>query len=297
LPGGRGYPSKFEVTNHMGDPSPRTDRRIDLHTHSRASDGELAAAELAARAAAAGIGVWGLCDHDTVAGLPEAGEAARQLGIRLVPGIELSAFLDAKEIHLLGHFVDPAHPSLRSFEDFLAVRRRIRMEQIVEKLARVGVSVRAEDIERHSGGKTIGRPHVAKAIVEAGAAATVKEAFDRFIGEGRSCYVQRYRLEADEAVRLVRGAGGTTTVAHPGVSKLERHELVRLRAAGVDGLEVHHADHVPSLREKFMRIAEELDLVPTAGSDYHGATISPDRKLGATTMAAEDLARLEARRP
>jgi predicted metal-dependent phosphoesterase TrpH len=276
---------------------PRTDPRIDLHSHSRASDGEFTAAELAARAAAAGIGVWGLTDHDTVAALPEAGEAARRHGVRLVPGIELSAFLDSKEIHLLGHFIDPAHPSMRSFEDFLAVRRRIRMEQIVEKLAQVGVKVRAEDIERHSGGKTIGRPHVAKAIVEAGGAATIKEAFDRFIGEGRAAYVQRYRLEADEAVRLVRGAGGTTTVAHPGVSKLERHELARLRAVGVDGLEVHHADHVPSQLEKYLHIARELDLVPTAGSDYHGLTISPDRKLGQTTMAAADLARLEARRP
>ena len=281
----------------MGDSAAATDRRIDLHTHSRASDGELAATDLASKVSAAGIGVWGLCDHDTVAGLPEAGAAARHHGIRLVPGIELSAFLDAKEIHLLGHFIDPANPAMRAFEDLLTVRRRIRMEQIIEKLDRVGVKVTPADIERHSGGKTIGRPHVAKAIVAAGAAATVKEAFDRFIGEGRPGYVQRYRLEAEEAVRLVRSAGGTTTVAHPGVSKLERHDLVRLRAAGVDGLEVHHADHVPSLREKFMRIAEELELVPTAGSDYHGITISPDRRLGEITMAPEELARLEARRP
>ena len=131
----------------------------------------------------------------------------------------------------------------------------------------------------------------------AGAAATVKEAFDRFIGEGRPAYVQRYRLEVDEAVRLVRSAGGTTTVAHPGVSKLERHDLVRLRAAGVDGLEVHHADHVPSQREKYLRAAAELDLVPTAGSDFHGPTIAPDRHFGDVTMSVEELARLEARRP
>lgn len=280
----------------MGEPA-STDPRIDLHTHSRASDGEFPAAEVAERARAAGIGVWALCDHDTVAGLPEAQEAARRAGIRLVPGIELSAFLDSKEIHLLGHFVDPAHPSLKGFEDFLAVRRRIRMQQIVEKLAALGIRLRVEDIEKWSGGKTIGRPHVARAVVEAGAAATVKEAFDRYLGEGRPAYVQRYRLEAEEAVRLVRGAGGTSTVAHPGVSKLDRHHLVALRAAGVDGLEVHHVDHVPSLREKYLRIAEELELVPTAGSDYHGVTISPDRKLGDVTMPAEDLARLEARRP
>jgi predicted metal-dependent phosphoesterase TrpH len=280
----------------MGPP-PATDSRIDLHTHSRASDGEFTASEVAERAKAAGIGVWALSDHDTVAGLEEARVAADRAGIRLVPGIELSVFLDQKEIHLLGHFIDPAHPSVRNFEDFLAARRRERMGQIVVKLAALGIRVRVEDIEKWSGGKTIGRPHVARALIEVGAAATVKEAFERYLGEGKPAYVGRYRLEADEAVRLIRGAGGTATVAHPGVSKLERHELVRLRAAGVDGLEVHHADHVPSQREKLLRIAEELSLVPTAGSDYHGVTISPDRRLGQVTMPAEDLARLEARRP
>lgn len=278
-------------------PPAETDSRIDLHTHSRASDGEFTAAEVAERARAAGIGVWALCDHDTVAGLAEAGAAAARAGIRLVPGIELSAFLEKKEIHLLGHFVDPEHEALSDFEDFLAAHRRGRMRQIVERLAALGVLITEANIEKWSGGKTIGRPHVARAIVEAGAAATVKEAFDRFLGEGKPAYVGRYRLEAADAVRLIRGAGGTATVAHPGVSKLERHELVKLKAAGVDGLEVLHVDHVPSLREKFLRFAEELDLVPTAGSDYHGVTVSPDRKLGDVTMAAEDLARLEARRP
>ncbi len=278
-------------------PPPGIDARIDLHTHSRASDGEFTPSEVAERARAAGIGVWALCDHDTVAGLPEGQEAATRAGVRFVPGIELSVFLEKKEIHVLGHFIDPAHPSLREFEDFLAHHRRARMRQIVERLATLGVRVTEAAIERFSGGKTLGRPHVARAIVEAGAAATVKEAFDRSLGEGRPAYVGRYRMEVADAVKLVRGAGGTATIAHPGVSKLERHELVRLRAAGVDGLEVIHADHVPSLREKFLRIAEELDLVPTAGSDYHGSTVSPDRRLGDVTMPAEDLARLEARRP
>lgn len=276
---------------------PETDPRIDLHTHSRASDGEFTASEVAERARAAGIGVWALCDHDTVAGLQEGRQAAARAGIRFVPGIELSVFIEKKEIHVLGHFIDPDHRSLREFEDFLAEHRRGRMRRIVERLAELNVRVTEEAIEKFSGGKTLGRPHVARAIVEAGAAATVKEAFDRYLGEGRPAYVGRYRLEAEDAVKLIRGAGGTATVAHPGVSKIERHELVRLRAAGVDGLEVIHADHVPSLREKLQRLAEELDLVPTAGSDYHGVTVSPDRKLGDVSMAAEDLARLEARRP
>lgn len=276
---------------------PRTPPIIDIHTHSKASDGEYEAAELAERAAASGLTVWGLCDHDTVAALVAAGDAATRLGIRFVPGLELSAFLDRQEIHLLGHFVDPRHQALRDFEDLLAVKRRERMGLIIEKLASLGVHVRAEQIERHSGGKTIGRPHVAKAIVEEGHASTLKEAFDRYIGEGRPAYVQRFRLEAADAVALVRGAGGTVTVAHPGITRLERGELKRLKEAGIVGLEVAHPEHNPSMREKYARLAVELDFVPTAGSDYHGAAVSPGRQLGAVSMTAEALARLEALRP
>ncbi len=273
------------------------DAKIDLHSHSLASDGQYAPAEVARRAAAAGVRVWALCDHDTVAGLAEAERAASSLGVRLVPGIELSAFLGRREIHLVGHFVDPSHDSLRRFEDFLADRRRERMALIVEKLAALGVHVEVEDIEKFSGGKTIGRPHVARAIVETGAAASVKEAFDRLLGEGKPAYVQRYRLLAEDAVKLVRGAGGTTTVAHPGVSGLEKGEVAQLRQAGVEGIEVYHPDHSPSLREKYLRMAEALDLVPTAGSDYHGEEVAPDRHLGMVTMDEEELSRLERRRP
>jgi predicted metal-dependent phosphoesterase TrpH len=214
-----------------------------------------------------------------------------------VPGIELSAFLDRREIHLLGHFIDPVHPSLLRFEDFLAEHRRERMGRIVEKLAGLGIRIRVEDIVKHSGGKTLGRPHVARAIVEAGGAATMREAFDRYIGEGQPAYVGRFRLEVSEAVALVRGAGGTVTIAHPGVSGLEKGEIARMRAAGVDGLEVHHPDHAPERREKFLRIAESLDMVPTSGSDYHGEIVAPDRTIGMVTMDEEQLERLEKRRP
>lgn len=276
---------------------PGTAPIIDIHTHSKASDGEYAAVDLAERAAACGLTVWGLTDHDTVAGLSAANGAASGRGLRFVPGIELSVFLDRREIHLLGHFIDPAHESLVRFEDFLAEQRRDRMGKIIERLAKLGIHVTAEQIVRHSGGKTIGRPHVAKAIVETGHASSVREAFDRYIGEGRPAYVQRFRLEAADAVALVRGAGGTVTVAHPGITGLERGELQRLRAAGVVGVEVAHPEHNPSMREKYARLAAELDLVPTAGSDYHGATVSPGRQLGAVTMAEEALARLESLRP
>jgi predicted metal-dependent phosphoesterase TrpH len=273
---------------------------IDLHSHSLASDGQYPAAEVAALAAAAGVKVWSLSDHDTVAGLPGAAEAAGRLGMRFVPGIELSCHISdrqKKEIHLLGHFVDPDHPELRRFEDLLAEHRRTRMGQIVKALAKLGVVVTEADIERHSGGKTIGRPHVARAIVETGAVSSVREAFDLYLGEGKPAYVGRYRLLAIDAVDLVRRAGGTVTIAHPGLSGLDRAMVETLAHAGAAGIEVHHAEQNPSVREKYLRLAEELDLVPTAGSDYHGPAISPDRRFGGVSMAEEDLARLEGRRP
>ncbi len=280
----------------MDRSGPTDGGRIDLHSHSRASDGQYAAVEVAARAAQAGIAVWALSDHDTVAGLAPAASAASERGVRFVPGIELSAFLDRREIHLLGHFVDPEHARLKRFEDDLALHRRERMHKIVERLGALGIRIRVADIEKFGDGKTIGRPHVARAILETGAVASVKEAFDRFLGEGQAAYVQRFRLELEDAVSLVRGAGGTVTVAHPGVSRLERGDLARLAAAGVSGVETHHPDHNPSVREKYLRLADELGMVPTAGSDFHGEAVN-DRALGQVTMQPEDLARLEATRP
>ncbi len=273
------------------------DGKIDLHSHSLASDGELAPAEVAALARAAGVRVWALSDHDTVAGLPAAADAAERVGLRFVPGIELSAFLGTKEVHVLGHFLDPAHPTLRRFEDTLAGHRRRRMEQILQKLAGLNVSIRVADVERWCGGKTIGRPHVARAIAEAGYVGTIKEAFDRFLGDGKPAFVPRFRLDVAEAVALVRGAGGTATIAHPGVSRLDARGIESLRDAGVVGVEVFHADQDPGMRERFLRFAESLDMVPTAGSDFHGELVSPDRRFGEVTMGEEDLARLEARRP
>lgn len=270
---------------------------IDLHSHSRASDGQHPVPEVAALAAAAGVGVWALSDHDTVAGLPVAAEAAARHGLRLVPGIELSTFIDRREIHVLGHFIDPASAAIRDFQALLEEKRRVRMGEIVQKLAEVGVAVLPEDIEKHTGGKLLGRPHVARALVDRGYVSTVKEAFDRWLGEGKPAYVGRYRLEAKDAIALVRGAGGVATIAHPGLSKVERGDLLRLREWGLSGVEVAHPEQNPSVRDKFRRLAAELDLVPTAGSDFHGDVVAPGRRFGDCSMSADELAALESRRP
>ena len=269
---------------------------IDLHTHSTASDGQYAPNEVAARAAKAGTVAWALTDHDTVAGLEAAAAAARKLDVRFVPGIELSALLDEREVHVLGHFIDPVHPELRAFEDKLADHRRGRVRKIVERLVQNGVAVTEEAILACSGGKTVGRPHVARAMVEAGAVSTVREAFDRFLGDGRPAYVGRFRLTAEEAIAMIKRAGGVATLAHPGPSKVQPRELRRLRGLGFDGVEADHPDHHPEQVDRYREIAAEVDLVCTGGTDFHGELVSPDRFLGTSRMAAAELDRLAARR-
>jgi predicted metal-dependent phosphoesterase TrpH len=270
---------------------------IDLHSHSLASDGQHPAAVVAAKAASAGVGTWALTDHDSIAALEQGRAAAEKLGVRFVPGIELSVYLDRREVHLLGHFVDPDSGTLRRFEDLLAEKRRLRMGEIVSRLAALGIALSPDEIERFSGGKTLGRPHVARALVARGVASSVREAFDLWLGEGKPAYVPRFRLTVAEAIRLVRDAGGTSTIAHPGLSGVQRGDLERMKGWGLDGVEVDHAEHNPSTRDKYRRLCGELDLVPTAGTDYHGEAVSPDRVFGEVTMAIEELARLEARRP
>jgi hypothetical protein len=270
---------------------------IDLHSHSVASDGQYPAAEVGERAAAAGVSVWALTDHDTTGGLAEAEVAARRIGIAFVPGIELSVQFERREVHLLGHFIDPEGSALRDFSDLLAEKRRVRMGEIISKLARLGIALEPDDVERFAGGKILGRPHVARALVEKGIVATVREAFDRYLGEGRPAYVGRFRLDVKDGIRMVHEAGGTATLAHPGVNGVERGDLARLRGFGLDGVEVYHLDHNPSVRDKYLRAAAEHDLVATAGTDFHGEAVAPERMFGGVTMPQDAYALLQSRRP
>lgn len=266
---------------------------IDLHSHSTASDGQHAPGELVRLAQQAGVRKLALTDHDTLAGLSEAREAGGRLGVEVFSGIELSAFLSGREVHVLGHFVDAGDAALAALSKDLRVERRQRMEQMIARLAALGVPVTMGEVERFSGGENLGRPHLARALVERGWVGSVKEAFDRFLGNGKPAFVDRERLPAERAIELIHAAHGTATLAHPAVSRIERHEIASLAGAGLDGLEVFHSDHGPSAREKLLAITRELSLVPTAGSDFHGAEVAPGRKLGSADM---DQAALEALR-
>jgi hypothetical protein len=268
---------------------------IDLHSHTTASDGQHPPSELLALAAAAGVTVLSVTDHDTVAGLAEAAEAARARGVELVPGIELSAFVLRREVHILGHFLRPGDEDLARFATRLREEREQRMEAMVARMRKLGFPVTMRHVRDVAGEAQLGRPHLARVLVDQGWCVDVKDAFDRFLGTGRAAWVDRFKLEGAEAIRLIRKAGGTATLAHPFASRMERYEIQTLARAGLAGLEVLHSEHLPQVRQKYLALARELDLVPTAGSDYHGPQVTPETRLGTVGMPPEELARLRAR--
>ena len=269
---------------------------IDLHSHTLHSDGDRSPEQLLAEAAAAGIRVLSVTDHDTVSGIGECRAAAARHGVRLVPGIELSCELHGREVHILGHFLDEASPALGKLGTAMLAERRERMERMVlraQELRLEGVTLEA--VIARSGGENLGRPHLARVLVDRGHASSIKDAFDRFLGTGGPIWVDRRRLGIPEALEIIHGAGGTASVAHPGANGVSRQELRVLAEAGLDAVEAHHPEHPPNQAEAFEKWAAELGMLVTAGSDYHGKSVQPGRKLGDRWLAPDRFAALEER--
>jgi 3',5'-nucleoside bisphosphate phosphatase len=270
---------------------------IDLHSHTTASDGQHPPAQQVALAVKAGVSVLAVTDHDTVSGLEACAHAAQALGARLIPGIEISCLHHRREVHVLGHFIDPTDAALGSFTHQLGGEREKRMTQMVQKLVDQGVPVTLDQVKAMAGSAPLTRPHLARVLVELRICTSIKEAFDRFLGDRRSAWVPRFETTVEGAIALIHGAGGTATIAHPGSSKVNRMELETMAQAGLDGIEVIHADHPPSQRALFASWADALNLVCTAGSDFHGVKVAPDRHFGTVAMNPTQFERLEARRP
>ncbi|KJS59612.1 PHP domain-containing protein [Streptomyces rubellomurinus] len=253
--------------------------RIDLHAHSNASDGTDTPAELVAAAVAAGLDVVALTDHDTVAGHAGAAEAVRALpdGTRLtvVPGAELSCVVDGVSMHLLAYLFDPAEPAFAAERELVRTDRFRRGRAIVERCRELGADISWEQVRRIAGDGSVGRPHIASALVEAGVVATVSDAFTpRWLANGGRADVRKHETDPVEAVRLVRAAGGVPVFAHPGAVKRGRtvsdRVIADLAAAGLAGLEVDHTDHDEQTRLRLRGLAADLGLLATGSSDYHG---------------------------
>ncbi|MER7856765.1 PHP domain-containing protein [Streptomyces bacillaris] len=249
--------------------------RIDLHTHSTASDGTDTPAELVANAAAAGLDVVALTDHDTVGGHQQAVDALPE-GLTLVIGAELSCRLGGVGLHMLAYLFDPADPELERERELVRDDRVPRAQEMVRKLRALDVPISWEQVARIAGDGSVGRPHVAAALVELGVVDTVSDAFTPdWLGNGGRAYAEKHELDPFEAVRLVRAAGGVTVLAHPAAAKrgevLPETELAALAAAGLDGIEVDHMDHDGPTRARLRGLARELGLLTTGSSDYHGS--------------------------
>ena len=247
--------------------------RIDLHVHSNASDGTDPPAEVIRRAAAADLDVVALTDHDTVAGLPEA-HAALPPGLTLVPGMELSCLMNGQSVHMLAYLFDLADPALRAETDLIRDDRIHRAKAMVGKLRELGAPVTWEQVTRIADGAVVGRPHIARAMAEAGVVPSPADAFTgEWIGEGGRAYAGRYGPDPARAVTLVRAAGGLPVLAHPRSPGYEISDevIAGLAAVGLAGVEVFHPDHDDSERKRLTALATALGLAATGGSDDHGS--------------------------
>jgi 3',5'-nucleoside bisphosphate phosphatase len=262
--------------------------RIDLHAHSTASDGTDAPAEVIKAAGAAGLDVVALTDHDTVAGWDEAAPAAVATGITMVPGAEVSCRWQAVTLHLLAYLFDPRDPALLAEMARTRAGRTGRAQTIVGQLA-VDFPITWTQVLRHAAGATVGRPHIADALVESGVVASRDEAFDRLLHSRSPYYVPHPAPAPVEAVRLVRAAGGVSVFAHPGArgrgEVVPDSLIVEMAAAGMAGLEVDHRDHDTATRERLRDLAANLGLLVTGSSDYHGT--GKLNRLGENTTSVE----------
>lgn len=280
------------MTADPGTPVTTPAPHVDLHAHSTASDGSQSPTAAVDAAHKAGLAAFALTDHDTLAGVAEAQRAADAVGLRLVPGVELSVHQDQSEVHLLGlHIrdVEALQDRLEQFRD----QRRARAEEMVVRLNALDIAVTMDAVLAQSDGGAIGRPHVAKALIAGGFVRDSRDAFDRYLAAGKPAYVAKERLEVVDGIRLIHEAGGIAVFAHPGPDG-RRERIEPLVALGLDGIEVRHPSHSGEDMKRLAALTAHFGLVPSGGSDWHGA-MQGGRVLGAMRVPLDWLDAQDAR--
>jgi 3',5'-nucleoside bisphosphate phosphatase len=268
--------------------------RIDLHLHTIASDGQHTPAELVQLVRGQRLDVIAITDHDTTAGIADGLVAANGAPL-IINGIELSAEDEQGDIHMLGYYFDRENAALQARLDYFRDERENRGRKIAEKLTSIGLPITWERVQAIAGDASIGRPHIARAMLEAGYVGSVREAFDRYLYNGGPGYVARYRLSPEEAIDLIHSAGGVAVMAHPGLVEDYRSMVERLVPVGLDGVEVAHPDNNVTVRENLRGLAVQHGLIITGGSDFHGALINAATVPGMTNPPPECVAQLAER--
>ncbi len=270
---------------------------IDLHMHTTASDGRSTPEGLVAEAAAKGVRVMAVTDHDTTAGVADAQSAARDAGVTCHVGIEITAVDAGRDVHVLGYGFDPTHAELVAFLTTQRRDRKRRLEEIGVRLARLGVPVDLEQAMAAAGrqtGRALGRPMAAAALVAAGHVGNFREAFDRYLGEGKPAFIERIGPSPAEVVALIARAGGVASLAHPGKSQRD-HLIADLADAGLPAIEVYHPDHDAIDTARYKQMALSLGLLMTGGSDFHGIGSTREFAFGVINLPSPAYARLAER--
>lgn len=241
----------------------------DLHTHSTASDGTFTASEVVEHANDIGLKAISLTDHDTVGGVAEAIRTGERLGLKVIPGIEMGSDSDGKDIHVLGYFIDYRDEKLLSILEELKIQRLSRAEEMCFKLAQAKMNVSVDDALALAPGGVLTRAHIARAVVNKGYADSVNKVFERYLGNGKSCFVPKYNLSVEDVIDTIKAAGGLPVLAHPKLSGVD-NRIESLVGTGLCGIEVYCLDHTKADVKRYLRITDHFSLVATGGSDCHG---------------------------
>ena len=274
--------------------------KVDLHLHSSVSDGKFTPAEVVCKAAEAGLSVIALTDHDNVDGIAAALEAAKEFPwLRVIPGVEISTEESDGETHVLGYFINYTHRELLETLKIMRASRHKRAKEMVDKLAALELPVDWQRVQEIAGSGSIGRPHIAQALLEKGYIATLKEAFDKYIAWGGPAYVEREKISPAEAVRLILRAGGLPVLAHPLTINDPETQIARLKESGLIGIEAYYGEYTPKQVQTLLKLADKYGFLATGGSDYHGLDDNAETMIGGADVpmsAAEQLMALAEKR-
>jgi hypothetical protein len=252
--------------------------KIDLHTHTNYSDGTYSPEELVIKAKKHGLDIISITDHDSINGIKEASECAKDLGIEIINGVEISTDVDDKEVHLLAYFIDIEHEELTKYLSFFRDERLHRAKRIVEKLNKLGLKIKIDDVLDRSNHSAIGRPHIAYTMVDLGLIKNYQEAFEKYIGDYGPAFERKIHVSVQSALKLINDAGGLSFIAHPGFMK--EALLMNLIKAGIDGIECTHPSHNENQVQFYRGIVNQYCLLESGGSDFHGGKKLDDENFG-----------------
>lgn len=266
------------MINELIERRNKLNKKADLHTHTLHSDGALSPKELLDLAKKKKLDIIGITDHDTVDGIEEAIQYGKEIGIEVVPGLELSTDVEEKEVHLLGYFVDHKDEELNKYLQFFRNERLERAKRILKKLEKIGISIHLSEVQKIAKNSPICRPHIAKTMIEKGAVANFYEAFNKYIGDDGPAAEKKIHVSPQSAIKIINDAGGLAFIAHPG--KMKESVLTNLINLGVDGIEVIHCSHKRAQQKFYKGIVNQYCLLESGGSDFHGGLRNDEDNFG-----------------